>query len=55
MMQKGPHHGLEKWLIIHNFYNGLLYMMRMTLDVAAGWALMNKPYDEAYGLIKAMA
>lgn len=55
MMQKGPHHGLEKSIIIQTFYNDLLYTMRMTLDVAAGWALMNKPYDEAYGLIKAMA
>lgn len=55
MMQKCPHHGLEKWLLGHTLYNGLLYMMRMTIDVAIGLALMNNPYDEAYDLIEDMA
>ena len=50
-----PHHGLEKWLIIHTFYNGLLYNTRMTIDATAGGALMNKPFTEAWGLIKDMA
>lgn len=34
MMRPCLHHGLEKWLISHTLYNGLLYNMRMTLDVA---------------------
>jgi len=25
MLRLCPHHGLENWLIIHTFYNGLLY------------------------------
>jgi len=39
-----PHHGIEKWLIIHNFYNGLLLTTKMNVDTAAGGALMNKTY-----------
>lgn len=50
-----PHHGLEQWLIIHNFYNGLLYNTKMTINVIVGGALMNKPYEEAYQLIENMA
>lgn len=36
-------HGLEKWMIIHTFYNGLLYSTRITLDAAYGRAQMNCP------------
>jgi hypothetical protein len=42
-------------LIIHTFYNGLLYNTRMTVDAAAGGALMDKAYSEAYQLIESMA
>lgn len=51
MMRLYPHHRLEKWLIVHTFYNGLLYSTRMTLDLAAGSVLMNKNIEEAYALI----
>ncbi|XP_050919410.1 uncharacterized protein LOC127136946 [Lathyrus oleraceus] len=54
-MRLCPHHGLEEWMIIHTFYNGLLYNTRLTIDAAAGGALMDKPYDEAYQLIESMA
>src|ERR1044072_1076565 len=50
-----PHHGLEEWLIIHTFYNGLLYNTRLTIDATVGGALMDKPYTEANQLIKSMA
>ncbi|XP_058764753.1 uncharacterized protein LOC131638223 [Vicia villosa] len=50
-----PHHGLEEWLIIHTFYIGLLYNMRLTIDAAAGGALMDKAYADAYALIESMA
>ncbi|KAI5396354.1 hypothetical protein KIW84_062526 [Lathyrus oleraceus] len=49
------HHGLEDWVIIHTYYNGLLYNTRLTVDAAAGGALMDKPYNEAYQLIENMA
>lgn len=55
MIQALPHHGIEKQLIIHKFYNGLLYNARMTIDVAAGQALMNKPFVDAYTLIEIIA
>lgn len=55
MMRKCPHQGLEKWLIVHTLYNGVLYTMRMTLDVATGGTLLNKHYHEAYSLIEDMA
>ncbi|KEH26562.1 hypothetical protein MTR_6g464700 [Medicago truncatula] len=47
--------GLEKWLIVHTFYNSLSYTTKMTVDAAAGGALMNKNYTEAYALIEEMA
>ncbi|KAK2443858.1 hypothetical protein QL285_014927 [Trifolium repens] len=43
-----PHHGLEEWLIIHTFYNGLMYNTRMTVDATTGGALMDKAFSEAY-------
>jgi hypothetical protein len=42
-------------LIIHTFYNGLLYNIRLIIDVVAGGALMDKPYNEVDQLIKSMA
>jgi len=55
MIRLCPHHGLEKWLIVHTFYNGLSYTIKMIVDVAAGGALMNKNYTVAYALIEDMA
>lgn len=53
-MRLYPHHGLEKWLIIHTFYNGLLSNKRMNIEVTVGGALMDKPFNEAYQLIQSM-
>jgi len=55
MFRLCPHHGLEKWLVIHTFYNGLLYVTKMTIDAAVGGALMNKYFKTAYALIENMA
>jgi len=55
MLRLCPHHGLEKWLTIHIFYNGLLYTTKIYVDAAAGGALMNKTYTAAYALIENMA
>ena len=43
MLRLFPHHGLEPWIIIHTFYGGLLYNGKLSLDAAAGGALMDKP------------
>ncbi|KAJ8760080.1 hypothetical protein K2173_010936 [Erythroxylum novogranatense] len=50
-----PHHGLPSWMVLHNFYNGLLQSMRTLIDVAAEGAILNKTYVDAYNLIKEMA
>jgi len=55
MLRLCPHHGLEKWLIVHTFYNGLSYTRKMTVDAAAYGALMNKNYTTTYVLIEYMA
>jgi len=55
MLRLCPHNGLEKWLIIHTFYNGLLNITRIYVDAAAGGALMNKTYTATYALIENMA
>lgn len=52
MMRFYPHHGLEQWLIIHTFYNGLMYNTKLTLDTVAGDALRDKPYQDTYKLIE---
>jgi len=55
MLRLCPHDGLEKWLIVHTFYNGLTYTTKMYVDAAAGGALMKKNCTEAYALIEDMA
>lgn len=50
-----PFQGLKKWLIVHTFYNGLLYSTSMTLDAVAGGTLMNRSKHVAYNLIEDMA
>jgi hypothetical protein len=52
MLRLYPHHGLEKWLIIHIFCNSLLYPTKIYVDAAAGGALMNKTYTTTYALIE---
>jgi hypothetical protein len=55
MLRLCPHHGLEKWLIIHTFYNGLSYATKTSVDAAASFALMNKDFKTTYALIEDMA
>jgi len=55
MLRLYPHHGLDKWLVVHTFYNGLSYTTKMIVDAAAGGALMNKNYTTAYALIEDIA
>lgn len=54
MLRIFSHHGLEKWSVAHLFYNSLLYTTRMTIDAAAGGALMNKNLEDVYALIEDM-
>jgi len=50
MLRIYPHHSLEKWLIVHTFYNGLSYTTKMIVDAAVGKALVNKNYTTSYAL-----
>ena len=50
-----PHHGLQRWMIIQAFYNGVTQSVRSTIDVMAGGTLMSKTEDKAYNLIEEMS
>ncbi|XP_062106297.1 uncharacterized protein LOC133817724 [Humulus lupulus] len=55
LLRKCPHHGIEQWMLVHNFYNELCDTTRTIIDVAAGGAFMNKSANEAYELQEDMA
>ena len=55
LLRKCPHHGLEKFMQIHHFYNGLIGTTRTLLDALVGGALMRKSANEAYQLLEDMA
>ncbi|XP_062103005.1 uncharacterized protein LOC133814000 [Humulus lupulus] len=55
LIRKCPHHGIEKWMLVHNFYNGLCGITRTIIDAAAGGAFMSKSANEAYELLEEMA
>ncbi|KAI3754863.1 hypothetical protein L1987_54655 [Smallanthus sonchifolius] len=55
MPSKCPHHGLEVWLQVSSFYNGLHNQARQTLDATAGGIFGNKRPHEAYNLIEEIA
>ncbi|XP_062118324.1 uncharacterized protein LOC133831937 [Humulus lupulus] len=54
LLRKCPHHGIEKWMLVHNFYNGLCGTTRTIIDAPAGGAFMSKGADEAYELLEEM-
>ena len=49
-----PYHGMDDWLILHNFYNGLTPMSRDHLDAAAGGAFFSITVQGAIELIEKM-
>ncbi|KAM6601601.1 hypothetical protein CsatA_021210 [Cannabis sativa] len=55
LLRKCPNHGIEKWLQVHNFYNGLMNETRTLIDVAAGGVFMRKSANEAFELLEEMA
>ncbi|XP_062093371.1 uncharacterized protein LOC133799363 [Humulus lupulus] len=54
-LRKCPHHGIEKWMLVHIFYNGLCGTTRTIIDTASGGAFMSKSANEAYDLLEEMA
>lgn len=55
MLRNCPHHGLEKWMIAIQFYNGLSSSNRTLVDATAGGAFDQKTPDEVYTLIETIA
>ncbi|KAJ9567940.1 hypothetical protein OSB04_003906 [Centaurea solstitialis] len=51
LLRMCPHHGLQQWLTIEMFYNGLDQHHKNIIDSAAGGSLMSKTYEDAYALI----
>ena len=50
-----PHHGLEKWLLVQTFYNGLNSESRIILDSAANGRFMSQTVNAGWKLIEEMA
>ena len=46
LLRKCPHHGLEKWMQVHHFNNGLTRTTRTLLDASVGVALMSNSANE---------
>ena len=53
-IQACPHHGIENWLVLQNFYDGLTPMSRGHIDAAAGGAFLSLTIDGATVLIEKM-
>ena len=49
-----PHHGMEDWLLMQNFYHGLVPLDRSHLDAAAGGAFFSLNVTNAKALIEKM-
>ena len=49
-----PYHGIENWLVLQNFYDGLIPMSRSHLDAAAGCTFLSHTIDGATALINKM-
>ena len=49
-----PHHGMDGWLVLQSFYNGLTTTSRAHLDAAAGGAYLDLTIAKATALIKKM-
>ena len=49
-----PHLGMDEWLMLQSFYNGLTTTSRAHLDAAAGGAYLDLTIAKATALIKKM-
>jgi hypothetical protein len=49
-----PHHGLEEWFIIQNFYHGLIRSAWEHIDAVAGDSFFTLSIEEAHKLVEKM-
>jgi hypothetical protein len=54
IMLRNPLHGVNEWIVLHSFYNGLNYMSRSMLDFAARGAFMTKTITMAKEILENM-
>ncbi|XP_062102096.1 uncharacterized protein LOC133810989 [Humulus lupulus] len=54
-LRKCLHYGIEKWMLVHNFYNWLNGITSTLIDVSARGSFMSKSANEAYELLEKMA
>ena len=53
-IQACPQHGIENWLVIQNFYDGMTPMSKGHIDAAAGGTFLSLTIDGATALIDKM-
>jgi hypothetical protein len=49
-----PHHGMDEWIILQSFYNGLTPTSRAHINAAAGGAFLDLTIAKATALVKKM-
>lgn len=47
-----PNHDIEKWMLVHNFYNRLMGNTRTLVNAASGGEFMRKSANDAYQLLE---
>ncbi|GJZ28192.1 hypothetical protein Tco_0572839 [Tanacetum coccineum] len=55
VLQKVPHHGIDRWLQIQIFYDHVLFHLKCEIDHVAGGKIRNKNPDESWEIIENLA
>ncbi|GJZ24175.1 zinc finger, CCHC-type containing protein [Tanacetum coccineum] len=55
LLQKVPHHGIDRWLQIQKFYDHVSFHLKCEIDRAAGDKLHNTNAEESWEIIKNLA
>ena len=50
-----PHHGMEEWLIIQSFFNGLNMLTQNHIDAASGGSFLSLSVPKAKALVEKIA
>ncbi|GKF00558.1 hypothetical protein Tco_0023908 [Tanacetum coccineum] len=55
LLQKVPHHGIDRWLQINIFYDHVFFHLKCEIDHAVGSKLRDKNADESWEIIENLA
>ncbi|GJY86976.1 hypothetical protein Tco_0501002 [Tanacetum coccineum] len=55
LLQKVPHHGIDRWLQIQIFYDHVSFHLKCEIDRAVGGKIHNKNPDESWEIIENLA